>query len=83
MHEDITVSDNSLFFLPAEKIFNARTNTFLFPLLFLYLCTDRELGFHSPVASHLQETKQRLPAETRTLCVHVSATRSENAATFL
>lgn len=41
MHEDITVCDNSLFFLSGE-IFTTRTNTFLFPLLFLYLYKDSE-----------------------------------------
>lgn len=63
MHEDITVCDNSPFLSSSGEIFTARTNPFLFPLLFLYLYKDSEEVFLSSVASHLEHSKQTLPED--------------------
>lgn len=53
MHEDVTVSDNSLFFLAAERFLPHAPAHFYFHYYFLYLGTDRGDG--------VSQLRRRLP----------------------
>lgn len=85
MHEDITVSDNSLFFLPAERFSTHAPAHFYFHYYFCISVQIGSLAFsaQSPPTSRKPNRGFLQKRACHVLYVHVSTTRSENVATFL